>query len=856
LITAKTPFMTRSRKKGRQNKEQAPRWFALWHRLSNRWQHLIACACLVLIALAFFAPIQFSSKKLVGGDTVNWRSMAQSMITYGEQTSEQALWAVNAFGGMPGYMISYSPRVPQLDTLVGWIRLAMWPTSHLLLLFFGMYLLIWFLTSDKRAAVLASILYGLTTYLPELLMAGHNSKFVALAWAPWLLLAFVFVLKKPGLLSGLLFAVAAAIHLRAGHIQITYFLVFLIGIWWAGSGISAGRNGQFRSFALATGWLVLGAGLAILMFAQPLLAQLEYKQFTIRGAGIGGEERAGLGWAYAMGWSEGISELLTLLIANSFGGGGASYWGPKAFTAGPHYFGAIAIVLALWALFTRRSATTNSLGVAALLMILFSLGEYFPILNRLMFDHFPLFSSFRVPETWLSVVALTVSILAGMGLAELLKPGQTRTASGPGRSFYVVFGVVAAFILIPMLLPDTVLDFEKDNESGQIFGQIQSQYPDISASDPRVQRVVSDEMLSRRKERHSLFQSDARRSLLVLLLAFVLLYLAKKRRIPKWAAALGLIVIAALDLGGVGRRYINEDILSPGRDVQSQVRRFAFDDFILKKIEESGGPGHFRVLSLEDGRDPSTNARPSFFYESLGGYHGAKLRLYQDFLDQILIDPNTGALNPNALDIMNVRYVIGRRAIPGFRLVFQDDATGNGVFENPDVLPRAHFADRAEGVASSEAAFARLRSPDFDASGTVLLNPIPEESAMGAAPRDSIANTSVVLTSYSPGAIEFDVATDARRWLVISEVYYPAGWSAYIDGNLVEIRQADYLLRAVDVPAGEHKIRMVFDPVSDRIGYLISMVATLLVYGLLAVLLILSWLRRRRNVVFTDQTNP
>ncbi len=812
---------------------------SLWNRQSDLRQHAIIALLLVIVSFGFFAPIHFSTKQLVGGDTVQWISMANAMLDYEQETGEEALWATNAFAGMPGFMISYPSVVPQADIVVNFMRAWIWPSSHFLLLLFGMYLLTWYLTRDKPAGLFSAIAFGLTTYIPVFLVAGHNSKFVAVAWAPWLLLAFVYTLRKPSLKAGLLFAVVAALNLRAGHIQITYYTAIIIAVWWIFEAVHAVRSGSSKSFWQATAWLTLGSALALLMIAQPYLAQFEYKQFTIRGASSGGEP-GGMGWEYAMGWSQGFGELLTLLVADAYGGS-ASYWGPKTFTGGPHYFGALTIVLAVLALALKRDTTTRALGVAGFVMILFSLGEHLSVLNRPMFDYFPLFDAFRVPETWLMAVSLTTSTLAGIGITSLLKTGRDKSTRRPA---FLTFGVTAGLLLFLLLAPDTVLRFEKAGEGARLFQQIESQYPGISESDPQVQQVLTQEIDRRKTVRRALFASDARRSVLFLAFASLILFLFFHGKLPGRLVGFAFAALILLDLGGVGRRYLNADQLTLSKNVAEEVKTFAFDSFILDRIEEAGGPGHMRVLSLEFGLDPSVNARPSYYYESLGGYHGAKLRLYQDFLENVLFSRSTNGLNANALNMMNARYVVGRRAVPGYEMVFQDDASGNSVFENPDVLPRAFFVSRTEVIVGSEETWSRLAALDFDPAETVIL---ADPTDLTSTAIDSSSTAIVNLVAYSPREIEWRVDTDAPRWLVVSELYYPAGWTAEIDDQEAEIRRADYLLRAVHIPEGEHRLRMRFDPLSHTLGVWIAGISTILVYGGLLILLLAGTIGRRRQ---------
>ncbi|MBT8399707.1 MAG: hypothetical protein KJO98_04465, partial [Rhodothermia bacterium] len=248
--------MSRNRKSGADS--SGPETVPAWDRLSDHWQHVVCLGLLTILSLSFFAPIHFGGKQLIGSDTVNWRATAESVLQYEKETGDAALWATNVFGGMPAYMISYRSIVPQIDTVVSVLRQFFWPSSHFLVLLFGMYALVFFLTKNKWAGVLAAAAFGLTTYLPVILAAGHNSKFVALCYAPWLLLGFVYGLRRPGILASLLFAVLLSVHLRAGHFQITYYLLFIMLIWWLSEGVAAIRGNTARSFVNSTLTLLAG----------------------------------------------------------------------------------------------------------------------------------------------------------------------------------------------------------------------------------------------------------------------------------------------------------------------------------------------------------------------------------------------------------------------------------------------------------------------------------------------------------------------------------------------------------------------------------------------------------------------
>lgn len=825
-------------------REERLRGTSWWDGLSARAQHLICLALLLVVATAFYAPILFSDKALVGGDAVQWRMMSESMMEYHEATGEESLWSANPFGGMPGYMITRFAEIPQLDTVATLLRKIIWPLSHFLVLLGGLYALVVFLGGHKLAGVLGAVGFGLTTYLPVILMAGHNSKYIALCYAPWLLLAFAFALRRPRLLAGLLFAIALAVNLRAGHPQITYYALFTLGIWWIGEGIAAWRQGSLAAFGRSTGWLALGSVLAALMVAYPYLLQAEYKDYTIRGAASAAAGGADTAFDYAMAWSQGAGELLTLVVAGAYGGGGGTYWGPKIFTAGPHYVGGIVFMLAIVALALARSrALVLSLGTAVLLMVLFSLGEHLESFNRLMYNVFPLFDAFRVPETWLSMVALVLALLAGMGATTLLRDDALTDEASHRRTriVYAIAGGAVAVSLLIFLVGPSMLSFSKTGELEQAVQQI-AQGNNVSPSDPRVLDAAQQAIRGFETERATLFRADALRTFFFLLLGAGLIAAHRMRKLPAWLLLGGLALLVTIDLFGVGRRYLDDKALVPDVGLEALVPSYPFDDFILARVAEAGGPGHFRVLSLESG-NPSQGARPAYFYESLNGYHGAKLRLFQDFLDHLLTTPE-GQLSPNALRLLGTRFIVARGTLPGYNVVFQDETTGLLVLEDPEVLPRAFFASELERLPDVPAMWERIQSAGFNPARTAL---VFEGTTVATTPVDSASTARVVLEAFGPREIVWQVETDAPRLLVAGEIYYPAGWKAFVDGTETPIHQVNYLLRGVEVPAGAQQVTMSFEPASYRLSLWLSGLSVLLVYGGVLALLVLGW--RRRTVL-------
>ncbi len=823
----------KKRDKSRQTERNDTSPASRWDSLTPATKHVGAMILLVVLSFAFFWPLHFGSRDLVSSDTINWRASAQSVIEYEEETGRYALWATNVFGGMPAYMITYRKAVPQVDSLINALRRVIWPSSHFVFLLVGTYLLAFYLTRDTLAGLLAAVAYGFTTYIPIILIAGHNTKFVALTMAPWLLLAFVYVLRRPGPLSFLLFAVSLSVNLRAGHFQITYYILFVALIWWCSVGIAALKASDWRPFLRSTAWLIAGGLVAALMVAQPYLAQFEYKAFTIRGAGPGGGV-GGMAWEYAMGWSQGIGELLTLVIADAYGGADA-YWGGKPLTAGPHYLTGLVVLLAVYGVLRSRGVTTRALAVSTVLMTLFALGSNLSFVNRLMFDYFPFFDAFRVPETWLAAVALVTAILAGFGVKEM----ASRTDASASLRSPAAVGYLASIAVVVLILVvgRGALEFEKPGERESIVQQI-ARSNNLSPGDPRVARAADEISAERRSDRQDRFTDDALRTMLILLLAGGAWLLYHRGSIGRPLLQLIVILLVLVDLWGVDRRYLNESVLPRTTPGEQRIPQYAFDQYIL---EQGGGDtGRFRVLSLEG--NPTTTARPSYYYESLSGYHGAKLRLYQDFLEELLITPQ-GTLGLNALRMFNTRFVISRSPIPSSRNVFDDPQTGFSVYELSGSLPRSFFVETVGIEASAQDLWDRLRSEGFDPSVTALMLEDPD---LDPAPIDSGSVATAVVSEYSPRKISIDVETDAKRLLVVSEVFYPAGWKAFVDDEEVSIHQVNYLLRGVVVPPGSHRVEMRFDPASHRVGVWLAAGSTALVYAMLILLTINVWRRRPR----------
>ncbi|MBB4090253.1 YfhO family protein [Salinibacter ruber] len=804
-----------------------------WTRLSPTTRHAGCLGILLVVALAFYAPAVFEGKNIQGTDSITFRANAQVTVEHHQKTGEWARWAPNVFSGTP--YINEQISVLQLDDVVNLVRGAAWPVSLLFVLMAGVYLLVFYLTWNHLSGLLSGLAFGFTTYIPIIIGVGHGTKFVALAYAPYVVLAFVYTLRNPSLLGGLLFAGALALQLRANHPQIVFYTGMLLLLWWIVEAVGAWREDRVPELATSTGWLAMGTVLSLAMAAEPYLARYQYKQYSVRGAAAavnsGGGGGGGMGWTASMRWSHGPGELFTFVVADAFGGGGQTYWGPKTFTEGPHYVGGVVTALAGLAVWRVRTWLVWGLGLGVLGTALFALGKYAAWLNWPMFQYFPFFDAFRGPEMWLSVTALALAILAGIGLDHALRREERRgrraqSADPRQRPLLIAFGAVFGIVALVWLAPNTFFDFEKPNEQQRIRQALLRQNPNVSPQNPRVQKAVQQQMQKLKTQRRDALTTDTQRTLLFLVLAAGVLVLYRRETLPAWGAGLAVVAIVGIDLWGVDSRYMGPDRYS-SQDVEQSIPTYQFDQFIKKRQEEAGGLGQFRVLSLVEG-DPTSKARPSYHYENVGGYHGAKLQRYQDYLDHILQVTGSGPPNENALDLMNTRYIAARQQLPGTEVAYRSQKSGVLVLENTDAVPRGFLVGQTEVVEDPKQMWSRLRSSSFDPRQTALLS---EPLDQPVTPIDSNGTAEVTMEHYEPEEIRWTVETDAPRLFVASEVYYPAGWNAYLNGEQVPIHRINYLLRGVHVPEGEHTLEMRFEPKADRYGTWIAWVSTIFVYG-------------------------
>jgi len=772
------------------------------------WQ--LHALCLLIL---FLAPVLLHAPSIIGGqvlttsDIVQWRAGAESLMEYRDQTGEQAQWSTHMFGGMPAYVISNLERFPSFDTVILPLFKFVFPLMEYWILLGGAYFFLLTMGYRPLVSVIGALIIGLTAYIPIIIGAGHNTKFFAYTYIPWVfagykLMSDRFLSSKSSSFPWLgtaLFLVAFMLHVRAGHPQVTYYFLFLMAFWWISDGIRAFKTNKTAPWVTFTGVLAGLGVLAALTVVDQYYALLQYSDASIRGGSdIAGQP--GLDQDYAFVWSQGWGELLTLIIPGLFGGS-ETYWGPKPFTGGPHYFGAIAFILLVMGIVFRPGIRHKAFWVTGIVSMLFSLGYHFPVLNDFMFNYFPLFNKFRTPEMWLLLSVFCFTIPALDGLSTLL------IKSVRNEIDIKKWAIVGVLVIVPGLIffatPDSLLSFERENERTEVARQLASANQ-VSVDDPRVRqavdRIMRTEVIPSRIE---MAKADSLRYVILVGLALGLLYLLIANKVAPSFILLGLATLVMIDMVGVGEGYVSEgSYQQSGFDAEELIesRKRPIDAWLQTAVQ-TNEPWEYRVLPLD--ANPFNNAIPSYFYQSLGGYSGAKLGMYQDVIDEALFGGPTG-INTGVLAMLNTKYVTYNGQVPGFEVAHQ--AGGSIALELTNVLPKAYFVDSVTITNDPREAMEFIKGMDFNPAkqAIVLGDVVPTASADSAA--------SVRVTEYNAHKITLETSRSSAGFLVLGEIYYNDGWTATLDGQVLDILRTNYLLRGVEVPAGQHTIEFLYAP--------------------------------------------
>ncbi len=787
-----------------------------FYKLPRSRQHIISLAVLFIIPFILFFETTLGGKELQRHDITQWRASAESVIEYREKFDKEPLWANNVFGGMPAYVISLSHTVPHIDRVSKYFH-KIYPAFQFWVMLSGMYVLLILLGFRPLTAVLGSIFYSLTTYFPIIIIAGHTSKFFALSLSPWIIAGYWMLSRREKKLIGLLlFSVSLALQLRAGHPQITYYFFYLIGFLWLFDFQKAFKLKELKNWGILTGLLIIGVFIGVMGNAERLLVLQEYTEYSMRG-GSAIQGTTGLDTSYAFGWSQGIKETLTLLIPNLFGGSGGDYWGPKTFTSGPHYLGILTLLFSLIALFKVKKRVLYVFFGTGVLAILFSWGGNFLLLNEFAFNYIPFFDKFRAPETWLVLTSFCFAVVAAYGIDWLMQSSMETAISI--KSLYKPIGTAFGILILLFLFVNSQ-NFIKDGEVDQVAYQI-AQQNQVNPENPQVRQQALNYVNSRLvPEREEKAKADLVRFAIFLIIGTGIIYLVVSSKLSGTLGLICFILISTIDLIRVDQRYIPENSfvagnIDPEKSILSQRRDL--DNYIQQNIfEDNVYP--YRVFPLLD--NPLSNATPAYYYPILGGYTAAKLGIIQEvfYAEGNPVFGGPFGINLGLLEMLNSKFITYSAGlnIPGLTPVF--NGRSGVVYELDNVLPKAFFVDSTVSVDNPREAYDYLYSNKVDFSKVAVV----ENYAALSSPDSS---SSAIVTYYTGPEITVETSRSEPGFLVLSEIYYPAGWVALLNGEEIPIHKTNYLVRGVQIPEGDHTIEFRFEPNSHKLGVLLSWIS-------------------------------
>ena len=810
--------------------------------------HLLAVLFFLGISLVYFSP-KFQGMQLRQGDVEKYMSMSQEVREYYEKEGVGSSWTGAMFSGMPTYTITtQGGPVNLLGYLVRpfeWLGGSDVGVVFLSLLSF--YVLMLLLGASIPVAMLGAVAFSFSSYSIIILQAGHITKAWAMAYMPMILSGFILVLRQKWMLGGCIFPLFLALQLKSNHPQITYYLTLFCCIVFVGYAIHRIRAGQWKNLGISLAVLAGGVLVAFLCNLGPLYANYELSKESIRGRSelthqVDGkaDKSSGLDKDYAFAWSYGVGETFTLLIPDFYGGASGgdldkdshvaaelrrqgyqvpsplqsyTYWGDQPFTSGPVYFGALVCMLFVFALFFVRHPLkwwmVGGMGV----FLLLSWGRNFDSFNTFIFHYLPFYNKFRTVSMALVIPQLVFALVAAWGLVELFRKETDRKRAL--KALYYAVGITGGLCLFFALF--TPMDFRS---------ALDAQY---GMPDWYMNALAED--------RADLFRADAFRSFWFILLGGVCLYVYIRSDKPSRYVPYILLALVLVDLWGVDKRYLNRSHFVKKNFTRQMHAPSVADRIIMQDKDES-----YRVLLLSN---PFNESSPSYYHKNIGGYNAAKLRRYQDLIEmklapeiEVLKRGLSKAVSPAdaeeafravpALNMLNLRYLI---LDPGQPPLKNPHAFGNAWFV-PEVRLVADADEEMEGLQGIDLRRTALVDKRFESMIS------RKEWKIDTAAR-------IRLETYKPDRLEYRYRSAEPGVVLFSEVYYPHGWKALIDGKPAEHFRADWILRGMEVPAGEHVISFYFHPDAYLAGrWTATMASALLILALAA---LTGWHLRRRS---------
>lgn len=773
-----------------------------------------------LITLVYFSPVM-QGKRLKQHDIEMYKGMSQEIVDYKAQTGEQSLWTNSMFGGMPAWNIGV-PQSSNMMTYVGRVLSVGFPhpIGAVFISMLGFFILLLVLGCKIWISFIGALAYGFTSYLFIVIGAGHNSKAVAMAYMAPVIAGILLTYKGKYLWGTVLTAIALALEIRAGHLQITYYLLLIVICIVIGEFVEAVREKKYMHFLKASGILAAVAIIAILTCTTTLYANYEFGKETMRGKPVlskgADNQTKGLDKDYITQWSYGIGETWSLMIPNVKGGASAyigndnpalekcdprfrstiaqqnSYWGDQPITSGPVYVGAIVCFLFVLGLFVVKGKYKWVLLAATLLSVLLSWGKNFMGFTDFFIDYFPGYNKFRAVSMTLVIAEVCMPLLAFLALAEIFKNPDVIKQNK--QYLYISLGITGGLCLLFYALPQTFFNFLSVDEAMQ-FKQLQA------GQDGAIYTTFANEL---EKVRVAIFRADAIRSFLYIYIAGIVILLTVSGKMNKKYMFPILALLVLVDMYTIDRRYLNNNNFIDKRKADKPFVMSEVDKQILQDKDLD-----YRVINLTV--STFNDASTSYFHKSVGGYHGAKLRRYQDIINQYLSKRDLNYWK--VLNMLNTKYII-----------YPKDSQ-KIASKNYEAFGNAWIASDIKWVGTPNEEIDAIA--DTDVQNVAIVN---EEfrNIVGdfhAAPSEG----TIQLVDYKPNQLKYSFDSSKDELVVFSEIWTSKGWTMWIDGVENPLFRADYILRSAIIPAGQHEIVMRYEPRIWRVGNTIQLITSLLI---------------------------
>lgn len=826
-------------------------------RIKTYWPDVLVVVLFAVISFAYFFPADLDGRILYRHDASAGRGAGQEVSEYHERTGKVSRWTNATFSGMPTYQTAPSYQSTGVLNQVMkayhlWLPENVWYVFAYLL---GFYILLRAFDFRWHLAALGAIVWAFSSYFFIIIAAGHIWKVMALAYLPPLIAGLVWAYRGKLLRGFCVTALFSAFEIDANHVQMTYYYLFVIAAMVIAYGVDAVRRGQWKGFLRATGVCAAGALIGVLLNLSNLYHTWQYAQESMRGKSelvkknVTNQTSSGLDRDYITQWSYGIDETWTLLVPNAKGGASVplaanakamekadpnfmqiyqqmgQYWGDQPGTSGPVYVGAFVLMLFVLGLFIVKGPMKWALLGATVLSILLSWGHNFMPFTDFFLDYVPMYSKFRTVASILVIAEFTIPLLAMLALKRLVD--EPDLMSRRMRWVYVSFGLTGGIALLFALMPTVFFsDF-------------------ISAAELEALKGIPADYLAPlesnlRSIREGIFVADCWRSFWIIAIGMVLLLLYRYRKLKAEYMVGAMVLLCLIDMWQVNKRYLNDGMFVE-KSVREQAQPMTETDRLILRDKDLD----YRVLNLAS--NTFNENETSYYHKSIGGYHAAKLRRYQDLIDNYIAPEMQQLMSALAKAGGDMTKVKGDSIFPVLNMLnakyfivpLQDNKTVP--IQNPYVLGNAWFVDKLNYVNNANQEFEALGKLNLrhEAVADARFKAVLGE----ATPQDS---TSVVkLTAYAPNQLTYEVKSTTGGVMVFSEIYYPE-WTATVDGKPVEIGRADYVLRALKVDKGQHQVVLTFDPKSvkqtETVAYAAYVVLLLVVlFGLYA-----EWERKQK----------